>query len=327
MIITKTPMRISIGGGGTDLPSFYKKFGSKFVSAAIDKYIYVVVQERKYYNEFLLKYSETETAKTVSSIKNEIIRECLRFLKIDKPLEIVPISDIGGETGLGSSGAFTVGLLNALHTYKKEVISPEQLAEEACHIAIDILKQPSGKQDEYIAAFGGLTTFKINKKGKVAVLKNEFDENFVRELEHFLYMFYTGIRRKSKKILSKQKLATERNNKEVINNLKDVQSLGLKISTALKNKDAQKFGELMHEHWLLKRQRAKTTNTLIDKWYNLARKEGATGGKIMGAGGGGFFLLYCEKNAPHLIDILEKNKLKHVPFNIDWNGTKVIANF
>lgn len=326
MIITKTPMRISIGGGGTDLPSFYKKFGSRFVSAAIDKYVYVVVQERRYYDEFLLKYSKTETAKNVSDIKNDIIREALKLLKIKTPLEIVPISDIGGETGLGSSGAFTVGLLNALHAYKREVISQQELAEEACHLAIDVMKQPSGKQDEYIAAFGGLTKFDINKKGVVKVSKNEFDENFVRELEHFLYMFFTGIRRKSKTILSSQKNATTRNNKEVIDNLKNVQILGDKIEKALKTKKAGEFGQLMHEHWLLKRRRVKTTNTKIDRWYELARKLGAGGGKIMGAGGGGFFLFYCEKDAPKLVDNLEKSKLKHVPFNIDWNGSKVIVN-
>lgn len=326
MIITKTPMRISIGGGGTDLPSFYKKFGSRFVSAAIDKYIYVVVQERKYYDEFLLKYSKTESAKNVSDIKNDIIREALKLLKIKKPLEIVPISDIGGETGLGSSGAFTVGLLNALHAYKGEVVSQQELAEEACHLAIDIMKQPSGKQDEYIAAFGGLTRFDINKKGTVTVSKNEFEENFVRELEHYLYMFFTGIRRKSKTILSSQKKATERNNKDIINNLKNVQMLGNKIEHALKTKDSGKFGELMHEHWLLKRQRAKTTNTKIDKWYELARKGGVKGGKIMGAGGGGFFLFYCEQNAPHLINSLSKSGLKHIPFNFDYTGSKVLVD-
>ena len=210
MIITRTPMRISICGGGTDLPSFYTRFGSEFTSAAIDKYIYIVVQERKYYDEFLLKYSKVEEVEKISEIKNEIIRECLKLLRIKRPLEIVPLSEIGGETGLGSSGAFTLGLLNALHTFKGEVVNQKQLAEEACHIAIDILKQPSGKQDEYIAAFGGLTTFKISRGGKVTVLKDEFEENFVRELEHYLYMFYTGIRRKSKTILSHQKKAIEK---------------------------------------------------------------------------------------------------------------------
>lgn len=203
MVITKTPVRISIAGGGTDLPSFYKRYGSEFVSAAINKYVYVVVHERKHYDDFLLKYSRTENAKDVSSIKNNIVRECLKYLKITQPLEIVPISDIGGETGLGSSGAFTVGLLNALHVYKGDEVTQKQLAEEACHIAMDVLKQPSGKQDEYIAAFGGLTTFKINKKGMVMVLKDEFDRNFVKDLEKHLYMFYTGIHRKSKDILAK----------------------------------------------------------------------------------------------------------------------------
>jgi len=317
MIITKTPTRISIGGGGTDLPIFYKHYGSTFTSAAIDKYIYIIVQERKFYNDFLLKYSRTEKVTEVSKIKNEIIRECLRLLNITKYLEIVPISDIGGETGLGSSGAFTVGLLSALHTFKGDVVTREQLAEEACHIAIDILGQPSGKQDEYIATFGGLTTFQIDRQGKVKALKDEFEENFVRELERYLYMFHTGIYRKSKTILSKTN----------IKDLVGIQALGVRIIRALKDKDSHKFGELLHEHWLLKRKRAKTTNDKIDKWYSLARKNGATGGKIMGAGGGGFFLLYCEKNAPKLIDKMEEVGLKHVPFNIDWQGTRVIANF
>lgn len=326
MIITRTPMRISIGGGGTDLPSFYSRSGSYFISAAIDKYFYIVVQERKYYDEFLLKYSKTESVEKVNYIKNEIIRECLKLLKINKPLEIVPISDIGGETGLGSSGAFTVGLLNALHIYKREVITQQQLAEEACHIAIDALKHPSGKQDEYIASFGGLTAFRISKGGKVAVLRDEFNEDFVRELEHYLYMFYTGIRRKSKNILELQKKATEKNDAQIINNLKEVQKLGIKITNALKSQDVHRFGELLDEHWELKRKRSKTTNDKIDKWYKLAKQNGALGGKIMGAGGGGFFLFYCEKNAPYLIDALTKNGLMHVPFNFDYQGTKVIAD-
>ena len=326
MIITRTPMRISICGGGTDLPSFYTRFGSEFTSAAIDKYIYIVVQERKYYDEFLLKYSKVEEVEKISEIKNEIIRECLKLLRIKRPLEIVPLSEIGGETGLGSSGAFTLGLLNALHTFKGEVVNQKQLAEEACHIAIDILKQPSGKQDEYIAAFGGLTTFKISRGGKVTVLKDEFEENFVRELEHYLYMFYTGIRRKSKTILSHQKKAIEKKDQEMTKNLKNVQKLGDKIAKALKAQDATRFGQLMHEHWLLKRQRAKTTNSKIEKWYEIARENGALGGKIMGAGGGGFFLFYCEKNAPKLIDAMTKNGLRHIPFNFDYQGTKVIAD-
>jgi len=319
-------MRISIGGGGTDLPSFYKKFGSKFISAAIDKYIYVVIQERKYYDEFLIKYSKTELTKDVSSIKNEIIRECLKYMKIEIPLEIVSMSEIGGETGLGSSGAFTVGLLNALHAYKRDIVSQQQLAEEACYIAIDILKQPSGKQDEYIASFGGVTKFEINKKGKVSININEFDEIFIKELEHYLYMFFTGIRRKSKTILSRQKTATEHNNKGIINNLKEVQALGLEIEKSLKTKNLQRFGELMHKHWLLKKMRAKTTTPKIDKWYELALKNGALGGKIMGAGGGGFFLFYCDQNAPSLIQTLEQNKLQHIPFNFVYQGSQIIVN-
>lgn len=327
MIISRTPMRISIGGGGTDLPSYYSKYGSKFVSAAIDKYIYIVVQERKYHNQFVLKYSRTESVKNVSSIKNEIIRECLKFMKVSKPLEIVSFSDIGGETGLGSSGAFTVGLLNALHTYKRDFVSQQQIAEEACHIAIDVLKQPSGKQDEYITSVGGLTKFEINKKGIIEISKNVFENDFTEELEHYLYMFFTGIKRKSKSILSLQKIATEKNDTSIINNLHNIQKLGVEITSSLKMKDSKRFGELMHKHWLLKRMRSKTTNQKIDKWYELALKNGAIGGKIMGAGGGGFFLFYCEENASKMIKILEKSGLQHIPFNFDKHGTKVIVDF
>ena len=326
MIISKTPVRISIGGGGTDLPSFYRRFGSCFISAAINKYIYVIVQERRYYDEFLLKYSRTEKTKDISKIKNEIIRECLKLLKIKNPLEIVSLSDVGGLSGLGSSGAFTVGLLNALHTFKRDSVSQKQLAEEACKIAIDILKLPSGKQDEYISAFGGFSSFNVKRDGEVTILRNEFNENFVMELEHYLYMFYTGIDRESKPILSLQKNATEHNNKQVVLNLKQVQSLGMEIRDALKKRQATRFGDLLDVHWNLKRKREKTTNRKIDNWYSIAKENGARGGKIMGAGGGGFFLFYCEKNAPHLIDSLEKAGLRHIPFGVDWNGTKIITN-
>ena len=319
-------MRISIGGGGTDLPSFYSKYKSYFISGAIDKYIYIMVQERKYYDEYLLKYSKVETVKDVAKIKNEIIRECLKFLKINNPLEIVSFSDIGGETGLGSSGAFCVGLLNALHTYKKEVVNQGQIAEEACYIAMKILSFPSGKQDEYITAYGGLTSFNINKKGDVSVNPNEFDQDFTRELEHYLYMFYTGIRRKSKEILQIQKEATEKRQTSIINNLRETQQLGYEIKDALKKEDAFRFGQLLDKHWKLKRKRSKTTSEKIDKWYKIARKSGAVGGKIMGAGGGGFFLFYCDKNAPQMIRTLQKNGLTHIPFNFDHQGTKIIAN-
>lgn len=326
MIITKTPMRISIGGGGTDLPSYYKKFGSRFISAAINKYIYVIVQERKYYDEFLIKYSKTETVKNIDDIQNGLVRESLKLLKIEKPLEIVSISDIGGRTGLGSSGSFTVGLLKALHEYKQETVSKEQLAEEACEIAINHLKLPNGKQDEYIASFGGLTKFGINKHGDVKIDKNTFNTDFVRELEHHLYMFYTGIRRKSETVLAEQKKATEDNNKKIINNLKETQVLGDKIGSALIDEKANQFGKLLHKHWLLKRKRSKTTNLKIDKWYEVAKKNGAVGGKIMGAGGGGFFLFYCDSNSRKLIRALTKKGLRHIPFSFDHQGSTVIAN-
>ncbi len=326
MIITKTPVRISIGGGGTDLPSYYKKFGSRFMSAAIDKYVYIIVQERKWYKEFLLKYSKTETVTKVSDIENGIIRECLRLLKVDKALEIVSISDVGGKTGLGSSGSFTVGLLHALHVYKGEFVSKQQLAEEACRVAIDILKQPSGKQDEYIAAFGGMRFFVINKNGKVLVRQDNYiNEDFINELDHYLYMFHTGIVRDSSSVLKIQDKKTKTGNKIMIENLKATQNLGDEIGIALMNKNFKKFGRLLHKHWMMKRKRDKTTNPKIDKWYELARKNGALGGKIMGAGGGGFFLFYCDSDSQKLIKALTKAGLQHIPFGFDNRGTRLIA--
>lgn len=325
MVISKTPVRISIGGGGTDLPSYYTKYGSYFISAAINKYIYIILHEHKWRDEFILKYSKTETVTNVREINNEIIRECLKLLKIKKPLEIISASEVGGQTGLGSSGAFTVGLLNALHTFKRETVLQQQLAEEACHVAIDVLKKPSGKQDEYIAAFGGLKSFKISKRGKVAV-QDEFDEDFIRELEHYLYMFHTGITRESSDILSIQDKGTRKNDGSVIKNLHLTQKLGYKIKESLKDFDSRKYGQLLHEHWLNKRKRSKTSNPQIDKWYELALKNGAVGGKIMGAGGGGFFIFYCEENPRHLISVLTKNGLRHIPFNFDYLGTKVIVD-
>lgn len=326
MIISKTPVRISIGGGGTDLPSYYSRFGSDFISAAINKYVYIIVQERKHYDEFLIKYSQSELVKDINQIKNEIVRECLKFLNISQPLEIVSLSDVGGQSGLGSSGAFTVGLLNALHAYKREFVSQQQLAEEAFHIAVDLLKKPSGKQDEYISALGGFTFFHIDKDGSVAANKDEFNEDFIRELEHYLFMFYTNINRESKDILSIQHQATQNNDIKVINNLKTVHKLGLEIKEALKAYDAAAFGQLLHKHWLLKRKRAKTTNNQLDTWYRIARKNGCVGGKIMGAGGGGFFLFHCPSNGRLLITKLTSVGLKHIPFHFDYIGTKVIAD-
>ncbi len=325
MIISRTPVRISIGGGGTDLPSYYSKFGSYFISAAIDKYIYIIVQERRYYDEFLIKYSRTELVKDVNEIQNEIVRECLKLLKVATPVEIVSLSDVGGLSGLGSSGAFAVGLLHALHAFKKEVVSQHQLAEEACHIAINILKHPSGKQDEFISAYGGFTSFEIDHSGNVKAYR-EFDEDFIHELEHYLYMFHTGIVRDSKTALSIQDKATKNNEVDIIANLKNTQQLAYQIRDSLKTNDSQRYGQLLHKHWLNKKRRAKTTNLQIDKWYELARRNGAIGGKIMGAGGGGFFLFYCQKGAPDLIKVLTKAGLRHVPFHFDEHGTKITAD-
>lgn len=327
MIITRTPVRIPLGGGGTDLPGFYKKFGSFFISAAIDHYIYIVLKRRPVQG-IRLAYSVVEDVTTIEAIKNNIIRASLQYLKvnIENGIEIVSIGDLPARSGMGSSGSFTVGLLNALYHMNRHAVPASTLAKEACHINMDILKHASGKQDEYIAAHGGFTCFKISKSGRVTSFPLQISSKTINTLQSNLLMFYTGILRDADDILLKQEKATENNDKKTLTSLHKIQEIAYKIKDALEKGDTTKFGELMDSHWQLKRQRAATTMPKLEKWYEVAKKNGAIGGKVMGAGGGGFFVFYAEEKKEKLRKALSREGLKEVKFNFDFEGSKLLVN-
>ena len=335
MIITRTPMRIPIGGGGTDLPSYYSLFEGEWTSAAINKYVYIVLNKR-FEHTLRISYSKTEEVEKVDDIQHPIVREALKLLNIDGGLEIVSIADIPSQTGLGTSASFTVGLLTTLHAYlrnvyKKDIPSRKEIAEEACHVAINLLKEYSGKQDEYIAAYGGVASFYADKNGNVEVeplYPDKLSEINLRELENNLLMFYTGIRRESREALSIQQKATQQKNKEMIENLHRVKEIGREIKQAIIQGDFKKFGELMDIHWREKIKRKGTVNDDIIKWYQLDKEAGAIGGKLMGAGGGGFFLFYCEDQyKKQLREAMKKAGLREELFRFDLEGVKIIGDF
>lgn len=327
MIITRTPMRIPLGGGGTDLPGFYEKYGSFFISAAIDYYTYLAVKYRPIQG-FRVSYSLNEEVLSIEEIKHRIVRTVLKRLAFtnNRGLEIVSIGDLPAGSGMGSSASFTVGLLNALCHLRKNPRPVGFLAQEACEISMKILKEPSGKQDEYIAAYGGITAFEINRKGQVKVTPLNLPYQTTSGLQENLLMFYTGISRSSSYVLAKQKEATVKNDPKMISNLQKIQEIGYQIKETLEKGNLTEFGRLLDKHWRVKREREATTTEQIDKWYITARKNGALGGKIMGAGGGGFFAFYCEEKKDKLISVLEKEGLEYVKFHFDFEGTKLLVN-
>lgn len=327
MIITRTPMRIPLGGGGTDLPAFYKKYGSFFISAAIDYYIYIAVKHRPIQG-IRLAYSQIEEVQKIKDIDHNIIRSVLKYLKTDahRGIEIVSIGDLPAGTGMGSSGSFTVGLLNALYALEKKKIKPAILAEEACHINMNVLHSPSGKQDEYIASFGGFMCFEIDKKGKVKAYPLKISQKTIKLLQKNLLMFYTGINRNSQTVLTKQEKAIEEGDKKTIENLKNIQKIGYEIKNALETGDVKSFGKLLHQHWLIKREQKAVSTSQLNSWYDSATKNGAIGGKIMGAGGGGFFAFYCDSGKEKLRKVMKKEGLEEVKYNFDFDGSKLLVS-
>jgi D-glycero-alpha-D-manno-heptose-7-phosphate kinase len=282
MIISCAPARITLGGGGTDLPSYYSKYGGFLISAAIDKYLFISVNKR-FQGNIRLGYSKTELVDDISQIKHPILREALRLVGISSSIEIFSMADIPASGGLGSSGSFTVALLNALHTYKKELYTQRQLAEEACHIEIDLLKEPIGKQDQYIAAFGGVTCFTFEKNGDVIVEPLRISDELLYQLEHNLVFFYTGIERSASSVLSEQDNKTKANDINVTDSLHRIKEIGLESKRLLEKGDLSGFGELLDVHWQMKKKLStKISDPFIDECYELARKKGALGGKIMG---------------------------------------------
>jgi D-glycero-alpha-D-manno-heptose-7-phosphate kinase len=324
MIITRSPLRITLGGGGTDLVSYYREHGGFLIAAAIDKYVYVTVM-RPFVQGIFLKYSKLEHVDTIDDIQHPIVREAVRMLGFKTPqIEITTLADIPAGTGLGSSGSFSTALLKALYAHRRRLLHPSELAALACEIEIDRLHEPIGKQDQYISAFGGVTCFTFNPDNSVAACPLKLSMDALFELEDNLLLFFTGFSRRSGSILADQKTRTEHSDGEMLRNLHYVKELGLRGRKALEDGNAALFGELMDEHWAHKKRRsAGMSNPQVDEWYELARKNGAIGGKLVGAGGGGFFLFYSEDHR-RLRAALSKAGLEEVRFRFDFEGTKVL---
>lgn len=328
MIITRTPFRVTLGGGGTDLPSYYSRFGGFIFSFAIDKYVYINVNRPVADNFIRLKYSSSEKVSKVKDLKHDIARASLEKLRLSHSIEIASMADIPAGSGLGSSSCYTVGLLHALHTLKREYLSLQRLAEEACKIEIDILQKPMGKQDQYLAAFGGFTILEISKEGRVIVSQANVSNGTLEDLKSNLLMFFTGVKRVNKKILGEQSISTEENNKEVLESLHYIKESGYRILEIVESGNITELGKMFDEHWQYKKKLAKgITNPGFDKIYDTAMKNGALGGKISGAGGGGFFLFYCESGKEKLRSVMTEMGLKEMRFDFDFEGTKILANF
>ncbi|MFI4919000.1 MAG: hypothetical protein ACHP65_05535 [Legionellales bacterium] len=325
MIITRSPLRISLGGGGTDLPSYYRHHGGFLIAAAIDKYVYITLHQT-FVEELIIKYSKLERVKTIDEVQHPIIREALKFVGIEAShLEITSMADIPSGTGLGSSGSFTTALLKALHTLKKSLLHPQQLAEQACHIELDLLNEPIGKQDQYIAAYGGLTCLRFLPNDQVEACPLNIGTETLYNLEDNLLLFFTGYSRSASNILQEQDDKTKQNDSNMMANLHFIKELGLKSQEALETGNLHAFAELMNVHWDYKKQRsANMSNPQIDEWYKLALNNGALGGKTVGAGGGGFLMFYAEDKIK-LRHVMRQAGITEVRFKFDFNGTQVIA--
>ncbi|MDA4130105.1 MAG: galactokinase [Thaumarchaeota archaeon] len=326
MIISRTPFRLPLGGGGTDLPSYYSEYGGFFISAAIDKYMHIVLNDR-FEPGIRVSYSRTEIVDNPEMIEHPSVREAMKLLDFRERIEIVSLADVPASTGLGSSGSFTVGLLNALYAHKRITKTPEQIAEEACDIAMNRLGEPSGKQDEYVAALGGLKSYEIDRWGKVKAEDLKITEDSLAELESGILMFYTGIKRSAGEVLQKQQDQISRNDGNTTERMHQIKAIGLESKKALEHGDLKRYGELLHEHWIAKRGVTENmTSSSIDKWYSIARANGANGGKLIGAGGGGFLMVYCDNGRQHLRSALASEGLVEFRVRFDFEGSKVMYN-
>ena len=326
MIIARSPLRITLGGGGTDLSSYYRNNEGFLISAAIDKYVYVTVM-RPFTEGIYLKYSQLEHVGQIVDVQHPIIREALDMLGFKTPqVEITTLADIPAGTGLGSSGSFTTALLKALYTHRKRHLHQEELAELACHIEIDRLGEPIGKQDQYIAAMGGITCFTFHKDDKVTAVPLDISMDTLLDLEDNLLLFFTGFSRSASGILKDQQIRSQKNDEDMLNNLHYVKNLGYRSKESLENGDTTLFGELMHEHWEHKKRRSGgMSNPQIDAWYELGMHNGAIGGKLVGAGGGGF-LMFMAQDRSKLRSAMVAAGLEEVRFRFDFEGSKVVMS-
>jgi D-glycero-alpha-D-manno-heptose-7-phosphate kinase len=326
MVLTRSPMRISLGGGGTDLPSYYRNHGGFLIAAAIDKYVYVSVA-RPFSPGIILKYSRLENVQKVADVQHPIIRECLALMNHEPPqIEITTLADIPAGTGLGSSGSFTTALLKALHTHERLFLHPAELARLACHVEIERLKEPIGKQDQYIAAFGGITCFTFCSDERVEASPLKLGAGTLLDLEDNLLLFFTGQHRSASSILRDQDVRTKETDSGMLSSLHQIKELASRSKEALEEGRCSEFGRIMHEHWVSKKKRSGgISNPAIDEWYDLGRSNGAVGGKVVGAGGGGFLLFYAEDRA-RLRRAMARAGLEEVRFRFDFEGTKVLLS-
>jgi D-glycero-alpha-D-manno-heptose-7-phosphate kinase len=329
MIITRTPFRVTLGGGGTDLPSYYSKYGGFIFSAGLDKYMFVDVNRPSSDDLIRLKYSKSETVEKVGDLQHEIAREVLRFTGIEKNIEISSVADIPAGTGLGSSSCYAVGLLRAIHALKRDHVSMEQLAEQDFKIEAEVLGRPIGKQDPYLAAFGGLTVLDIEKDGKVKVRKANVSLEVADELNRNLLLFFTGKTRSADDILGEQSKNVKEENKSVTDSMHYIKELGYEILEAAEEGDIDEIGRKFHAHWQHKKKiSSKMSNPEFDKIYDEAMRNGALGGKISGAGGGGFFTFYVPPEKQRgFRETIKGFGLRELRYRFDYEGSKVIADF
>lgn len=326
MIITRSPLRITLGGGGTDLPSYYRDHTGYLISAAIKQYVYVTLHQT-FEPGLLLRYSKVEKVESREQIEHPIVREVFKWFDVqERHLELVSLADIPAGTGLGSSGSFTTALIRAVLALKKRTMSPGELAELACHIEMDLLNEPVGKQDQYIAAYGGLTCFEFLPDGKVNAWPLAVSQGTIYSLEDNLAMFFTGYSRKASSVLKDQDTRTKSHDQDMLANLHYVKELGIRSQKALESGRLHEFGEIMHEHWEHKKRRTVgISNPDIDRWYELARLNGAVGGKLVGAGGGGFLIFYTEDKM-RLRQAMAEEGLREVRLRFDFEGTSTMSS-
>ncbi len=322
MILSRAPVRISMGGGGTDLPSYYEKHGGFLLAAGINKFVHIMLNKR-FEDSIRLSYSKTEIVNNVKDIEHRIFRESLKFTDVRKQVEIVSIADVPSNCGLGTSSAFTVALLSALFSYNRDHKTLREIAECACNIEINILKEPIGKQDQYAATYGGFNAYTFNKDGSVVVEPVKISEEAKMEMQSNLFLFYLNKNRSAGDILKHQNKKTKQKNEDVLNRLHKIKDIGYYTKKILEKNKIDEFGDLLHEHWLVKKGLSgKISDPFTDEVYENARKNGAIGGKVIGAGGGGFLMFYCPKEKTRLVSAMKKMGLNVTWFSFEHEGVK-----
>ncbi|HEY5124667.1 MAG TPA: sugar kinase [Ignavibacteria bacterium] len=326
MIISRAPVRLSMGGGGTDLASYYEEFGGFLLAAAINKYVYVLCNKR-FERSIRLSYSKTEIVDSVDKIEHNIFREALKLTGIYEQVELASVADVPSNCGLGTSSTFTVSLLNALFSFKKKYHSLEKLAETACHIEIDILKEPIGKQDQYASAFGGFNAYYFNQDGSVNIEPVNIREELLMEMQSNLFLFYLNKERSASQVLKIQNKKSKEKDKNTIDRLHKIKEIGQYTKKILEEGKIDEFGEILHNHWITKKGLSdKISDPFIDEAYELALKNGATGGKVVGAGGGGFLLFYCPKSKSKLVSAMSKLNLHPSYLSFENEGAKIVLS-